>query len=469
MRVFQPDLDGMDHAFKTQPFGQRSKRAQAFKKAIGEGSRASAFISTLSKRSAHAVRMVESCPMLFALYYGDTPAHATALRLEHAGDVRTVLRRLEIPYCLRKLHPHAMHLLLVGDAGRHGILPKAHRSYAATKLMLDLSLLPQGLLSQCIPEDVDAQAEWARWIAAFQSSHRRRVRPCQVDLEYIVRNAVMLNEIFGNFTHWHDFCAALDKPYDVRWGKKRLTREKDAWEARFRLERAARETFRTKIVEGFPENAIEEPFRFRALLSAAALANEGSEMRHCVAGYWAGVRDQQYAIYSVQGPGGERGTLQLGPQTHSSARSHVRIHQLKGPHNRSVSKAMLEACERFALRVSRDISATLAPQPEQSDGLGGVTVVKDGPGWVVVRVDRLSTVRPEVVAALRSAADFVSSNAQDDAIYFRMPEGHWQRLKDQALRYPGLRRPLNIGSVSVGVVNEYRPPRCVTGGTDEGV
>jgi hypothetical protein len=314
--------------FETDPFSPRSKRAKAFRAKACRSFDSAKWIAELSEYSAHAVQMVESAPMIYALI-SHVNGDEAADKLERARDVRAFLKRYEWPSSFIRLSYGA------------AVALRPHK----TKLVS----VPPDILSQSIP--AERQAEWALNVSALIQ------RGPKLPLVYYLRRANDLISVFREVSHFRDFYQALEKPFDQTWGTPRLQRELVEWERTFALRKLAEDKRRIEIIEGCPERLEFKGFEFIALNSRSALEAEGNAMRHCVGGsnYARRVELKKCVIYAVQN-GTERGTLQIVP-----GREGLEVNQLKGPRNGLVSAEMTASSKAFCKLVSEKAAQRLAP------------------------------------------------------------------------------------------------------------
>lgn len=119
---------------------------------------------------------------------------------------------------------------------------------------------------------------------------------------------------------------------DRRWSLRRLREEHD----RQAINWARAKSDPTPWGEPFSETV--DGYTFTLLNSGADFSAEGSVMRHCVASYARDAEDGRYIIMKIDGP--ERATVRFGGHP-------VRVQEVKARFNAAVSRACLNACEKF--------------------------------------------------------------------------------------------------------------------------
>lgn len=204
-----------------------------------------------------------------------------------------------------------------------------------------LAQLDNSTLSQCIPDNPEAQYWWLR---SLQSWCERVVKHGAV--LHFRWAAMALRDVEHGATIIGDFILRGDKPFSEKWSYARALEQSEAWHHRLnnirRADHAARKgpdphevICRSKL----PDDVEVQSVRFRVLRTRAALAEEGKSMHHCVSSYAPDVKKGRCAIVSAFGVS-ERATIEIVDG---------KVVQIKGVCNRAPSSEMVLIAGIYAM------------------------------------------------------------------------------------------------------------------------
>lgn len=294
--------------------GPHAPEVKEFVRSTLGGPIASRMIQNVHWCSDHASMVLRSAPVLFWLFK-DYEATDIAAIIEDCGSAKAVLREeFGLPKAmLRILSPW----------------PTEHVRQVTTFLKeFDPAMLSNAL-------NGDRMEQWSMLTVFGRfASHGGNVTEEQWDKlhRFVLENwrAIMGT---GDARHACDYLWNNCDDLPRRINAKNLKRQVDAWDIELRKARVYGSTEAFEVLAPYPKGVIANDRVFTLLDCEIDLRAEGNDMSHCVGSYIAQVRSGRSIIYHMDGPDGERATLELSPRREG----HI-VNQNRGPHNAKIGK-----------------------------------------------------------------------------------------------------------------------------------
>lgn len=213
-------------------------------------------------------------------------------------------------------------------------------------------MLSPSELSQAIPDDPAAQAQWMAAIEAFDAAATGRVAMRAMGRAVYAERfawaapalarAIAAGEAVTNAADMIDYLVSAGRPFNARWSWLRASELSALWHRDHAA--AAAENARIGFAPDrrfdfapFPETATVHGLEFVALRSVLELRDEGRKMHHCVGSYHAEL-SAGHRFYSIRRGGQRLATAQLVETT---------AVQVKGPANAVPKKEVMVALGKF--------------------------------------------------------------------------------------------------------------------------
>ena len=303
-----------------------SRLARDFVAKTGGGPVASRMIVDVDYYSPHASHVLMSAPVLFWLFVTHLAEDIAEIIEKFGGAKRVLKEEFNLPKSAMKL---------IAPWPRE-MVQHVRAFYAE---------FDPATLANSIPDDRMDQVHMLRVFGRFGSSiGAQAVAPEHWSPmhRFVLDNWRAIHET-EDLIHTTDFIWQRPDQLPKRINARNLQRMVAAWDLETREARISGSGQRYHSLRRYPDAFIWEDHCFTLMDSQLTLSREGHEMSHCVAGYHGRVASGRSVIWHVEGPSGDRSTLQLNPD-----KGFYKVAQNLGPFNRQPGDELKAACVSFA-------------------------------------------------------------------------------------------------------------------------
>ena len=157
--------------------------------------------------------------------------------------------------------------------------------------------------------------------------------------------------LMADYLHAEGFAQGLPDR-NSSWAS--LLRRSEDWHRRVAIQRPERKDKRLKWDSLLPETVIDGVV-CRPLTDSKALAEEGSEMSHCISSYAVHCHQGTYRVFALKEPDGTRSTLGIW----LNGKDGVSLDQHRGAHNSAVSRKAAAAAKKLLDAYRQAFAETL--------------------------------------------------------------------------------------------------------------